>query len=1680
MRIRPIRFLFLIILMSGSGAFLCAAEHTDSLRDGARKAGVSLYLAAKGDGSGTLFYIEDAHCDYPAQKEIARVLSFLIDGGYSSTVAVEGSQGRIFTHLFSSFPVDATRNRMAENMLRTGIISGEEYLSISRGKPLTIVGVDDERAYRQNIDAFRVYYDNADNLVRALDMVDDIVDAVRASYPHRELAGLLSLRDEYSSGTVDFLTLINTALSFAGANRTFSEYPELASAYDLLSRQDQINRTVVDAEIQKLVARINTEALFDTAGKVRSLYRDYLSGAVSAAEMYAGLAACAHEAGINLSDAHPVIAELGDIVARLDTIPHEAINKQLRSFCDTVSEQLVRSDEDKCLVALSDQAQAIRQMCTLRISREEYVRYTEENTDLIESFRENLSRLSSVLPDARDEQVIRRMHENACAFYRLAAGRDQALFVNTQKLISSEPSQGVVLIAGGFHTPDIIERCSKQGITCYVIRPERVGDSSFSTYASVLLRDTAQSDMFSAGGLINTYLRASSFFADKSFDNFQDVSNFRDTFILTAIADALPDFNSKDLQAIVRQWRSAYLRVVGDSVGTDTSEYQMAQALFDAVVTDLFDSKNILIDKDNNELFVYSHARIVRISRDENGAPRIEVMPDTFESLSRAKMLDLNKNILFLLNSRVFISAWTISDSRSEHYRHGDAHYSIKYIEALNARDIAPVVILPDDENGYNETLRKYKPYLNDNVHNFSFAVYDSESGTYIETDHNITPLAQIDTVSGKKPVILQLFTSFDTESDARLRTISERLSSGTEQVASPVVIRIPAAGAVPSPIDDVPFVDLYMTPVELGSEVQNSVQSGFVADKELMDVAGMFRKHGRQKVRSEILNEIDEELAGKELKPLLGRIPGFHSDAFSNLHWSFRYLTEQTDSELASFMRAALQYPEPQVIFTFLGDSEQDTRHRRFLSGQANYIDIRYPDATVVDKQSTVLVVNLPPVDSMLFKALMAGSDAAVVSGENSLSEGLLFNKMGIGPTLLFKPAMSIHWALMESVLKSGNGLFLLDGLKAYADITDTPDSNMLDDFEPMAELSDMEWFMYSAMYDPNTSAVMRGAMSQGVYEMNGLNTLTAMIEQIDSGVPLSVVRYGADMSLRHMAENITQEFMLNDHYSLTDPTHQKLFVQSAVRRQVRTVILDFMMRDTDVHVIERLISNLQKELYSVFRGKLESAGVQGAPYRAEVFRSTLHDAVSSFEILPGGHLFSPEIVNGSLMYRHDFIDRKVFAPRGSDAEPEPQYEYVSGSAKDRLARDFRDAEIVRELLAPMYVGSPFDYFNTELMPPTFMKTKQYIGEMKRHIAFAALDYVRQIAARHAEVLRADYGVASVETLYEYLQAVVRHEKPQDSPVLSDYIALSALIGADPGTGTTNFFRDYENWQAQLENYISDIIAQKTARNDLSLSIRSVGSAIGKEAYSIAAFVEQALLKYALLNVAGDIEDLYERMKLAQQWVDKWDVNVYAFDNSFVRLATAREGMYLSDGEVARITGSRPELLKMFGKKYPGNGYFPIYSVNNRLKRWMVPVYIDLNSDLSPLERYKGEITFSMNVLRYLRDAGPVIKALKETTNPEYKGFVAYNDGFNDPPEKHGVFADQPLVLPPVIMPDAQSLATLTSALGVTTLRGLSSKLGLTDSQLGELSRGADSDRPSASKIEEYNRTRQAVDSML
>ena len=101
-----------------------------------------------------IIHIREAHTNYEGQQHLATILEHLVKRYGLQLILVEGGEGDADLSYLRSQGSRAARKELAEEYLKAGQLSGEEYFEIVSDYPMTLWGVDDQTLYDAHVELF--------------------------------------------------------------------------------------------------------------------------------------------------------------------------------------------------------------------------------------------------------------------------------------------------------------------------------------------------------------------------------------------------------------------------------------------------------------------------------------------------------------------------------------------------------------------------------------------------------------------------------------------------------------------------------------------------------------------------------------------------------------------------------------------------------------------------------------------------------------------------------------------------------------------------------------------------------------------------------------------------------------------------------------------------------------------------------------------------------------------------------------------------------------------------------------------------------------------------------------------------------------------------------------------------------------------------------------------------------------------------------------------------------------------------------------------------------------------------------------------------------------------------------------------------------------------------------------
>ncbi len=159
----------------------------------------------------TIIIIQDAHCNYEAQHNIANIIETLVRDYGISLVAVEGAEGDLDLSRYGKYADGEAKAKAVDKYVRQGYVSGPEYLNITQYQqlPFGIYGIEDGRLYVKNYVSFRENLANAKETGTFIKQVTKVLQALKEKVYSEELLAFDQKQREYDKNEFSLMDWIN-------------------------------------------------------------------------------------------------------------------------------------------------------------------------------------------------------------------------------------------------------------------------------------------------------------------------------------------------------------------------------------------------------------------------------------------------------------------------------------------------------------------------------------------------------------------------------------------------------------------------------------------------------------------------------------------------------------------------------------------------------------------------------------------------------------------------------------------------------------------------------------------------------------------------------------------------------------------------------------------------------------------------------------------------------------------------------------------------------------------------------------------------------------------------------------------------------------------------------------------------------------------------------------------------------------------------------------------------------------------------------------------------------------------------------------------------------------------------------------------------------------------------------
>jgi len=454
--------------------------------------------------SKLIIHIQDAHCNYEAQMNLAKMLEYLYLAHGNTLILVEGGSRSDSLSYMRAYAPKEKRIEVADKYLKMGKICGENYLDITEDYPIDVFGIEKPELYDSNMTSFLKLDEIRDKDLVLLDNLNQAANALKEKiYP----AGAIELEAKKKDYTDEKLKFKDYAeyltsglnekerLSLAREGLTniilYGEALGLEKKTDL--KQTELERTKL---LEKLTKTLPQATLKDCLAKTQ-LAKD---GKIKQSEYYNYLKSLITSQNQDPKIQYPNLFAYIDYLTVFDQIDNDALFKELPLLEDKIYEKLFgKSKEASELYFISKAIETFGALIEIKITPDETKFYTEnKNKFKVREWKNFLIKQSQrfgLSTNLNPESTVLDNHfAFVDSFYNVAQQREEAFLKNSLKAmderLAAPENQAApkiaVLICGGYHTATLMDLFKSQNIAYVVVAPNVTTPTDKNLYRTVL------------------------------------------------------------------------------------------------------------------------------------------------------------------------------------------------------------------------------------------------------------------------------------------------------------------------------------------------------------------------------------------------------------------------------------------------------------------------------------------------------------------------------------------------------------------------------------------------------------------------------------------------------------------------------------------------------------------------------------------------------------------------------------------------------------------------------------------------------------------------------------------------------------------------------------------------------------------------------------------------------------------------------------------------------------------------------------------------------------------------------------------------------------------------------------------------------------------------------------------
>ncbi|MDR1940955.1 MAG: hypothetical protein LBQ47_01335, partial [Endomicrobium sp.] len=421
--------------------------------------------------------IQDLHCHGEVQKNISAIIDSLSKNAEISAIFVEGGYGAVDLSLYKNIKDKALREKITEELLLQGRLTGTEYFYLKSGSKIPLFGLEDKSVHEANLERLSSILKKQERYNGALLKIKSEIKWLQDKYLSRENKKFNAFLESYADGKISaakyysvlskYVEKVSAKSGGYNALLNFSpeKYPVFASYLNLLKDQKKINYNKASYELQLLISRFKEILPYS---KYNQLFLE-TNGFENIYDLAAAIPAIASANSIEIKE-NSDVARLIKYALRAKLVnPVELLNDE-RKIKEDLRIAFSKSGGEAEISFLSDFYPCLQSFFNTKITADDLNYFNSE----YEKFSLLYDKYSykNYLKDLQNDIAFLSVYHNT------NEERNRVFIKNIENSIDVSGANSVVIaVTGGFHSAALADIFKRSKISYTTIMPQITQES---------------------------------------------------------------------------------------------------------------------------------------------------------------------------------------------------------------------------------------------------------------------------------------------------------------------------------------------------------------------------------------------------------------------------------------------------------------------------------------------------------------------------------------------------------------------------------------------------------------------------------------------------------------------------------------------------------------------------------------------------------------------------------------------------------------------------------------------------------------------------------------------------------------------------------------------------------------------------------------------------------------------------------------------------------------------------------------------------------------------------------------------------------------------------------------------------------------------------------------------------